>query len=132
MKRLFVVVILLLIPLIVSGQSLKLQPEKSGDSFKLLPKIEHLKEKAIALTVIGAGMYIFRNDLRQFSIEHDKLAHVFLSYGLTKFFGWKFALGFMLSIEATQADIFGTEGRYKDTTADLFCDVIAIGVAIKF
>ena len=96
-----------------------------------IKEIPHLKVKVIGLAIIGTWMYCFRDDLQAWSRDNDKAAHLFLSYGLSKFFGWKFALGFMLSIEATQSDIFGTEGRYEDTIEDLFVDFVGIGFSLK-
>ncbi len=90
-----------------------------------------IKTKVSELIVIGTAMYIFKDQLTNFSNKHDKLAHLFLSYGLTKYFGPKFAIGFMLSIELTQIDILGIKNRYKDTALDLLFDGIGITITIK-
>jgi hypothetical protein len=108
------------------------KPSLISKTYTKALQIPHIKLKAISLAVIGIWGYVFREDLRKWSIEHDKEAHVLLSIGLTKFFGWKFAAGFMLSIEATQADIFGTEGRYEDTAEDIFMDSWGIAFALQF
>jgi len=110
-------------------------PEKKspqwGDLKVRIKEIPHLKTKIVSLALIGAWGYAFRHDLKRFSVKNDKLCHLVLSYGLSKYFGWKFALGFMLSIEATQSDIFGTEGRYEDTIEDLFVDFVGIGFSLN-
>ncbi len=90
-----------------------------------------IKTKIVDLAVIGTCMYVFRDQLTNFSNKHDKLAHLALSLFITEYFGTKFAIGFMLSIELTQADIFGIKNRYKDTALDLTYDSIGIFIAIK-
>jgi hypothetical protein len=90
------------------------------------------RDKIGILTVVGATAYIFRDDLCKWSNRNDKASHLFLSYGMSELFGWKFAAGFMLAIEATQIDIFGISGRYEDTAADLFLDGIGITVGWRF
>lgn len=111
--------------------SLKQKSSQWQDLKSQIKEIPHLKVKIVGLVLIGTWMYCFRDDLQAWSKDNDKAAHLFLSYGLSKFFGWKFALGFMLSIEATQSDIFGTEGRYQDTFEDVFIDIIGIGFSLK-
>lgn len=90
-----------------------------------------LKAQIGELIAIGTAMYIWRDELTDFSNRHDKICHGALAFGLTRYFGVKFAVGFMLSIEATQIDIFGINGRYTDTAEDLVCDLAAIGFGFK-
>ncbi len=90
-----------------------------------------IKTKIVDLAVIGTCMYVFKDQLTNFSIKHDKLAHLALSLFITEYFGPKFAIGFMLSIELTQVDIFGIKNRYKDTALDLTYDSIGIFISIK-
>lgn len=93
---------------------------------------QDLKARIPYLIPIGLLMFMFRDDLQEWSIKNDKLAHLFLSYGISKLCGWRFAAGFMLAIELTQIDVFGIPGRYGDTAADLFMDGCGILFSFKF
>lgn len=148
MKRAILIIAILLIGNSLKSQDLPLTIDANNTSGMLnytvspdpyypdpQPKASqrrHLKSQIADLVVIGAGMYIFRDQLTEFSNKHDKIAHGVLAFGLTKYFGWRFAAGFMLSIEATQGDIFGLRGRYKDTAVDLLANGFGIFLAIKF
>ena len=59
--------------------------------------------------------------------KHDKFGHFLLAW-LLCYFDIYFAVGFMLAIEATQIDIFGIKGRWKDTMFDVVFDVLGFGL----
>ena len=101
-------------------------PEKKSSQW------QDLKARIPYLIPIATAMFIFRDDLQEWSIKNDKLAHLFLSYGIAKICGWRFAAGFMIAIELTQIDVFGISGRYGDTAADLFMDGCGILFTLKF
>lgn len=153
MKRLILIIIILFTGTSLMAQPVPYQPEwisiTKDSLIYRLPAIvdlgtqehhfkqkssprQYLKSRITYLMPIGLIMYMFRDDLQEWSINNDKLAHLFLSYGMGKIFGWKFALGFMLAVEATQIDVFGISGRYEDTAADLFMDGCGIGFSLKF
>ena len=91
-----------------------------------------LKAKITQLLPIALAMYIFRDELTEFSNRHDKISHALLSFGLAQYFGLKFAIGFMLSVELTQADDFGISGRYKDTAGDLVANSVGLLLSWRF
>jgi hypothetical protein len=107
------------------------EKEKVEEVKKERVRYYYLKE-AYKLAVFGAGMYIFKDQLKDLSIKHDKLAHFVLGYVLAEKYGWKFALGVSLGIEASQIDVFGIKGRYKDTFLDMAAYSAGVSIAIKF
>ena len=88
--------------------------------------------KAAAAVGIAALSWKYQDELREFDTKHDRIAHVVLGYSMTKLLGWKFASGFLFAIELTQIDIYGIEGRERDTALDLMSGGVGIGFAIKF
>ncbi len=87
--------------------------------------------KAAAAVGIAVFAVAYQDELREFDTKYDRIAHVTLGYTMTKLFGWKFATGFIFAIELTQIDIYGIEGRGKDTALDIFSGGVGIGIAIK-
>lgn len=92
----------------------------------------HLKTKITQLVPIALAMYIWRDELQTFSNKHDKISHGALAFALSHYFGPRFAIGFMLSIELTQIDILKLNGRYKDTAGDLAANGAGIFLAWRF
>ncbi len=99
---------------------------------KIVQPRQDLKAKITQLLPIALAMYIFRDELTEFSNKHDKIAHGALAFGLAHYFGTRFAIGFMLSVELTQADDFGISGRYKDTAGDLAANTAGLLLAWKW
>jgi len=141
-----VVIMCFALPIVVSGQPWN----DTGDSLIITlpvkfdfpsiqihqPQIKASQTRSLQATItellpIALAMYMWRDDLTAFSNKHDKISHGVLAYGLSRYFGFKFAAGFMLSIELTQIDIFKLEGRYKDTAGDMLANSVGMLLAWK-
>ncbi len=94
-------------------------------------KVEVLKE-AYKFAILAGAIYLFRGNLEEFSYKHNRITHLILGCAITQKFGWKFAAGFIIAKEATQIDIFGIKGRYKDTFLDFVYYSIGATLAVKF
>lgn len=114
------------------GDRMELFPIQSNQPQIKAPQVRNLKTQIGQLVPIALAMFIWRDELTEFSNRHDKIAHGALAFGLSHYFGPRFAIGFMLSVELTQGDAFGFSGRYKDTAGDLLANGAGIFLAWKF
>jgi hypothetical protein len=83
-----------------------------------------LKHKLVGLAILATTMYMFREDLHEFSFKQNKVAYGSLIFGISEIFGWKIALGFMLGREITQLE------TWPELLGDSITDILAGGLGI--
>jgi hypothetical protein len=55
-----------------------------------------------------------------------------MTFGLTRYFGYRFTIGFMIARELTQIEVFSLQSVCKDTGGDLLAGSIGIFLSVKF
>jgi hypothetical protein len=102
--------------------------EQWKQSIEKKQKME-LKHKLVGLAVLATTMYMFRDDLNEFSFKHNKIAYGSMIFGISEIFGWKIALGFLIGREVTQLETWPE--LLGDSVTDAIAGLIGIGVSIK-
>lgn len=88
-----------------------------------------LKQKIVGGVMLGAVLYLFREDLEEFSFRQNKIAYASMIFGISEIFGWKIALGFLIGREVTQLETWPE--LLGDSATDLLAGLVGIGISIK-
>lgn len=88
-----------------------------------------LKHKIIGAVILGTALYMFREDLEDFSFKQNKVAYGAMLFGISEIFGWKLAVGFILGREITQLETWPE--LLSDSITDTLAGLIGIGISIK-
>ncbi len=114
--------------LIISGQVEASPSDQWKQSVQQKQKME-LKHKIIGAVMLGTALYMFRDDLENFSFKQNKIAYASMIFGISEIFGWKIALGFLVGREVTQLETWPE--LLGDSITDALAGLIGIGVSIK-
>lgn len=112
--------------LIISGQ---VEASPSDQWKQSVEKKMNLKQKIVGGAILGAVLYMFKDDLEDFSFKQNKVAYGAMLFGISEIFGWKIALGFMLGREITQLETWPE--LLQDSITDTLAGLIGIGISIK-
>lgn len=107
--------------LLLSG---KVQASPSDQWKQSVVKEIELKHKVIGALMLGTALYMFKDDLENFSFKQNKVAYGAMLFGISEIFGWKLAVGFMLGREITQLE------TWPELLGDSITDVLAGGLGI--